>query len=201
MQKICCFYVQCKCSWCSINSLCPFKCKFSFCDCRQGSQWKKYPLPLDGVYQSPVKTAHPEKPELRRGKSDLGDKSLEKLNKSPVISSKSKNLERSSRSGEKNHPSVFFVARLMENINAAGKEEKSRRSSSQQTPESMSSQQAISRMSPYTSSRLASSNYMHVAKKSSSSSGSSSGGKNNKLNNEDSAVVHQVKNIGYLDSI
>lgn len=147
------------------------------------------------MYQSPVKTAHPEKPELRRGKSDLGEKSLEKLNKSPVISSKSKNLERSSRSGERNHQ-IFCMSGYNVN-NATGKEEKSRRSSSQQTPESMSSQQAISRMSPYTSSRLASSNYMHAAKKSSSSSGSSSGSKNNKLNNEDSSLVHQQVEINF----
>jgi hypothetical protein len=62
------------------------------------------------VYQSPVKTAHPEKPELRRGKSDLGEKSLEKLNKSPVISSKSKNLERSSRSGDETTNDLFCPA-------------------------------------------------------------------------------------------
>ncbi|XP_059490670.1 protein sickie isoform X2 [Neocloeon triangulifer] len=128
---------------------------------RQGQQWKKYPLPMDS--QGKVIT---EKPELRRGKSDLCEDSLKKMNKSPIISKSSKSQERTSRSG---------------------KEERSRRSSSQQTETVANQQSALGRMSPYTNTRISSGNYMYMPKKSSSSSGSSVGSntKNNKMTNEE----------------
>ncbi|XP_065352574.1 neuron navigator 3 isoform X11 [Cloeon dipterum] len=129
---------------------------------RHGNQWKKYPLPMDS--QGKVMT---EKPELRRGKSDLCEDSLKKINKSPIIAKSSKSQERSS--------------------SRSGKEERSRRSSSQQTESVTNQQPAIGRMSPYTNTRISSGNYMYMPKKSSSSSGSSVGSnsKNNKLNNDE----------------